>query len=40
MGSEMCIRDRPNGEPRFLEKGVTEMIQQDADAIIKRVMGL
>jgi len=30
----------PNGEPRFLEKGVTEMIQQDADAIIKRVMGL
>lgn len=30
----------PNGEPRFLEKGVAEMIQQDADAIIRRTMKL
>lgn len=30
----------PNGENKFLAKGIEEMLTNDADAIIKRVMGL
>lgn len=30
----------PNGEPKFLEKGIEEMVQQDAIAIIRRNMDL
>lgn len=28
----------PNGEPQFLEKGVNEMLQEDSQEIIDRVM--